>query len=97
MARSRPGATLLARLPPPLHMVDKTELEREYEYTVETDDGTSHVHLYYAKSIDTDNPSCLKFNPVYESGDGVERKVESETMLVPYIRVIRVIKRNEPE
>ncbi len=78
-------------------MVERTELENEYEYTIETDDNTDHVHLYYTHSIDLDNPACLKFDPLYESADGVEGQVSSKTVMIPYIRVLRIIKRIEPD
>ncbi len=74
-------------------MTEMAELEKEYEYTIEFDDGTEFVHLYFANVIDIESPSFLRFDPTYELSNQVERKVGGETVLVPYARVIRVIKR----
>ncbi len=78
-------------------MVEIAELENEYEYTIEIDDGEEYVHLYFADVIDIENPSFVRFDPTYELAKDVERKVTGETVLVPYSRVIRVIKRKEPD
>ncbi len=78
-------------------MVEIADLEKEYEYTIEIDDGTEYVHLYFANVIDTENPSFLRFDPVYELGNEVERPVNGETLTIPYARIIKVVKRKEPD
>ncbi len=78
-------------------MVEISELEQEYEYTIEFDDGTEFVHIYFADVIDIENPAFLRFDPLYELGNNVERKVTGETVLIPYDKIFRVVKRKEPE
>ncbi len=77
-------------------MAEMAELEKEFEYTIEIDDGTEYVHLYFADVIDIESPSFLRFDPTYELSHEIERKVTGEAVLVPYSRIIRVIKR-KPE
>ena len=78
-------------------MADLAELEKNYEYTIEFDDGTEYVHLYFAKVVDLESPSILRFDPQYELGKDVEREVTGETVMIPYDKVIRIIKRKEPD
>ena len=73
-----------------------SELEEEYEYTVEFDDGSEFVHLYFTDVVDIDNTSFIRFDPLFEVGKDIERKVSGETVMIPYSRVLRVIKR-KPE
>jgi len=76
--------------------VEISELEEEYEYTVEFDDGSEFVHLYFTDVVDIDNTSFIRFDPLFEVGKDIERKVSGETVMIPYSRVLRVIKR-KPE
>ena len=78
-------------------MTELAKLESEYEYTIEFDDGSEFIHLYFANVIDTENPSVLRFEPQYELGKELERKVSGETVMIPYSRVLRIIKRTEPD
>ncbi len=77
-------------------MVEMNDLEQRFEYTIEFDDGTEYVHLYFTNVIDIENPSFIRFDPLYELGKEIERKVSSETVIIPYDKVIRVVKR-KPE
>ena len=74
-------------------MVELSELEKEYDYTIEFDDGSAFVHMYFANVIDFENPSVVRFDPVYEWGQEVDREVEGETVVIPYLRIIRIVKR----
>ncbi len=78
-------------------MAEIKALEEEYEYTIEFDDGSDYVHLYFADIIDTENQSFLRFDPLYEVSKEIEREVKGETVLIPYGNVIRVVKRKEPD
>ncbi len=78
-------------------MVEISDLEKDYEYTIEFDDGTEFVHLYFAQVIDIENTSFVRFAPLYELGKGVERKIAGETVIIPYSKLIRIVKRFEPE
>jgi hypothetical protein len=73
------------------------DLAKGYSYMIEYDDGTEFVHLYFTNGLDMDNPSFLRFDPLYELGKGVERKVVDESVIIPYARVIRIVKRLEPD
>jgi hypothetical protein len=77
-------------------MVEMSELEEKYEYTVEFDDGSEFVHLYFTDVVDIENTSFIRFDPLFEMGKDIERKVSGETVMIPYSRVLRVIKR-KPE
>ncbi len=78
-------------------MAEISALEEEYEYTIEFDDGTEYVHLYFANIIDFENPAFLRFDPTYELSKEIEREVKGETVMLPYDKVIRVVKRKEPD
>ena len=78
-------------------MAERDELERQFEYTIEFDDGTENVHLYFANKLDTENPAFVRFDPLYELGEGVDRGVDGVTAINPYIRVLRISKRKEPD
>ena len=78
-------------------MVAQSELERLYEYTIEFDDGTEFVHLYFAKIINFEKDAFVRFDPVFELSNDVEREVGGETIFLPFSRVIRIIKRKPPE
>ena len=75
-------------------MAEIAELEKEYEYTVEFDDGSEFVHLYFAHVIDFESPSYVRFDPLYEMGKEVDGKVNGQTVMIPYDKVLRIIKRN---
>ncbi len=77
-------------------LAELTELEKEYEYTIEFDDGTEYVHLYFANVIDIENVSFVRFDPLYELGKEIEREITNETVIVPYSKVLRIVKR-KPE
>lgn len=74
-------------------MVDIADLEKEYEYTIEFDDASEYVHLYFAHIVDFENPAYIRFDPMYELGKDVDRKVEGETVMIPYSKLLRIIKR----
>ena len=74
-------------------MVEVADLENEYDYTVEFDDGTEYAHLYFANIVDMDNPSYVRFDPLYELGKDVERQVVGETVMIPYSKVLKITKR----
>lgn len=78
-------------------MADLAELEKEYEYTIEFDDGSEFVHLYFANVIDLEGPSFVRFDPLYELGNEVDRAVTDTTVIIPFSKIFRVIKRKEPD
>jgi hypothetical protein len=78
-------------------MVEIAALEAEYDYTIEYDDGTEYVHLYFADIVDFENTSFVRFDPLYEVSNELERKVSGVTVMLPYSRVIRIVKRKEPD
>ena len=78
-------------------MADVSELEKKYEYTIEFDDGTEDFHLYFANLIDLENPAFVRFDPTYELGEDIEREVANESVLIPFSRVLRIVKRKEPD
>jgi len=78
-------------------MVERGALQAEYAYEIEIDDGTDYSHFYYANLIDTDNPGFLRFDPLFELGHEVERAVNEETLMVPYFRIVKVVKHKEEE
>jgi len=78
-------------------MVEQVDLEKMYEYTIEFDDGTEFVHLYFAKIINFEKEAFVRFDPLYEMSNDVEKEVTGETIFLPFSRVIRIIKRKPPE
>ena len=74
-------------------MAEVEELEKQYEYTIEFDDGTEYVHLYFADIVDFENQAYVRFDPTYELSNEIERKVEGENVIIPYGKVIRIVKR----
>jgi len=78
-------------------MVERSTLQEEYAYEIEFDDGTDYLHYYYANKIDTDNPSFLRFDPLYELGQDIDHAVSGQSLLLPYFRIVKVIKRKEVE
>ncbi len=80
-----------------MFMVEISDLEKDFAYTIEFDDGTEFVHLYFAQVIDIENTSFVRFEPLYELGKDVERKISGETVIIPYSKLIRIVKRFEPE
>ena len=78
-------------------MSDKQLPDSPYQYEIEFDDGTDEPHYYFANSIDTDNPAVLKFDPLYELAKDVEREIEDQTVLIPYIRVVRIVRRRKTD
>lgn len=77
-------------------MTELSELEKEYDYTIEFDDQSDYVHYYFANVIDFENPSFVKFDPLYEWGQDVDRKLEGMTVMLPYEKILRIVKR-KPE
>ena len=77
-------------------MAERDELERQFEYSIEFDDGTENVHLYFANMLDTEIQAFVRFDPLHELGEGIDREVEGVTVIIPYIRVLRITKRKEP-
>jgi hypothetical protein len=78
-------------------MAERSALQEEYAYEVEIDDGTDYLHYFYTNKIDTDNPSFLRFEPLYELGHEIDHAVSGQTMMLPYFRVVKIIKRIETE
>ena len=78
-------------------MAERTALQEEYSYEIEYDDGTDYAHYFYANKIDSDNPSLLRFDPLYELGHEIDHAVSGQTLLLPYFRIVKVIKRKEAE
>jgi hypothetical protein len=78
-------------------MAEIPALEERYDYTIEFDDGTEYVHLYFADIIDFESPAYIRFDPTYELSKEIEREVKGETVMIPYDKVIRVVKRKEPD
>jgi len=78
-------------------MAERSTLQQEFSYEVEFDDGTDYSHYYYANVIDTENPSFLRFDPLYELGHDVDGAIGQTTVMIPYIRIVRIIKRKEAE
>jgi len=74
-------------------VVELSELEKEYDYTIEFDDQSEYVHYYFANVVDFENPSFVKFDPGYEVGNEVDRRVEGETVVIPYDKILRIVKR----
>ena len=69
----------------------------EFQYEIEFDDGTEEPHFYFTNSIDIDNPSFVKFDPLYELGKGVERQIDDKTVMIPSIRVVRIVRRKKTD
>jgi uncharacterized protein (UPF0248 family) len=78
-------------------MVERSTLQEEYAYEIEIDDGTDYLHYYYTNKMDTDNPSFLRFDPLYELGEEIDHAVSGQTLMIPYFRIVKIIKRREPE
>ena len=78
-------------------MADRSALQHEYAYEIEFDDGTDFSHFYYANLVDADNPSFLRFDPLYELGHDIDTAITERTVMIPYIRVVKVLKKKEPE
>ena len=78
-------------------MTDRSTLQQEFGYEIEFDDGTEYSHFYYANIIDADNPSYLRFDPLYELGHDIDTAVDQQTIMIPYIRIVKIIKRKEAE
>ena len=76
-------------------MAERSTLQQEFSYEVEFDDGTDYLHYYYANKVDTDNPSFLRFDPLYELGQDIDHAVSGQTLLLPYFRIVKIIKRRE--
>ena len=78
-------------------MVERSALLDEYGYEIEIDDGTDYLHFYYTNIIDTENPNLLRFDPLYELGHDIDRKLSGQTVMIPYVRVMKVSKKKEAE
>ena len=78
-------------------MAERSALQEEYGYEIEFDDGTDYAHYFYADKIDAENPSFLRFDPLYEFGHEIDQAVSGQTLLLPYFRIVKVIKRKEAE
>jgi len=91
------GTSLLAGGSVSLNMVERGTLQEEYVYEIEFDDGTDYSHYYYTNKIDTENPSLLRFDPLYELGQDIDHSLSRQTLMLPYIRVVKIIKRKEAE
>jgi len=78
-------------------MAERNTLQQEFGYEIEFDDGTDYSHFYYANVIDTEHQSLLRFDPLYELGHEIEGALDQKTVMIPYIRVVRVIKQKESD
>jgi hypothetical protein len=78
-------------------MAERSTLQQKYAYEIEIDDGTDYLHFYYTNNIDTENPSFLRFDPLYELGHEIEGALSGQTVMIPYVRVMKVIKQKESE
>ena len=78
-------------------MAERNTLQQEYGYEIEFDDGTEYSHFYYANIVDSEHPSFLRFDPLYELGHDIDKPVEQQTLMIPYIRIVKVLKRKEEE
>ena len=78
-------------------MTERSTLQQEFGYEIEFDDGTDFSHFYYANIIDTEHPSFLRFDPLYELGNDIDEARDQQTVMIPYIRVVKIIKRKEDE
>ena len=78
-------------------MAERSALQEEYSYEIEFDDGTDYAHYFYADKIDTENTSFLRFDPLYEFGHEIDQAVSRQTLLLPYFRIVKIIKRKEAE
>jgi len=78
-------------------MAERSTLQQEFGYEIEFDDGTEYSHFYYANVIDTENPSYLRFDPLYELSHDLDTALDQQTVMIPYIRIVRILKRKESE
>ena len=78
-------------------MAERSTLQQEFGYEIEFDDGTEYSHFYYANVIDTENPSYLRFDPLYELSHDLDTAQDQQTVMIPYIRIVRILKRKESE
>ena len=78
-------------------MAERSTLQQEFGYEIEFDDGTEYSHYYYSNIVDTEHPSFLRFDPLYEFGHDIDRAVDQLTVMIPYIRVVKVLKRKEAD
>jgi len=78
-------------------MAERSTLQQEFGYEIEFDDGTEYSHFYYANVIDTENPSYLRFDPLYELSHDIDTTLDQLTVMIPYIRIVRILKRKESE
>ena len=78
-------------------MAERSTLQQEFGYEIEFDDGTDYSHFYYANIIDTENPSYVRFDPLYELGHDTDAPLSQQTVMIPYIRIVRILKRKEAE
>jgi len=78
-------------------MAERSTLQQEFGYEIEFDDGTDYSHFYYANIIDTENPSYLRFDPLYELGNEIDTALDQQTVMIPYIRIVRILKRKQAE
>jgi hypothetical protein len=78
-------------------MTDSNELGIKYQYEIEYDDGSGKNHFYYADSIDTDHPAFVMFKPLYEVDKEGEGEIENLTVMVPYSRVVEILRRRRPD
>ena len=78
-------------------MAERGALQQQFGYEIEFDDGTDFSHFYYANVIDAENPSFLRFDPLYELGHDVDTALDQQTVMIPYIRIVKIIKRKEAE
>ena len=78
-------------------MADPEDLEIKYQYEIEFLDATGKSRFYYTDSIDTDNPGYVLFKPLYVVDNQGRDEVENLTVMVPYARVVEILRRRRPD
>ena len=78
-------------------MTESNDTGNKYQYEIEFDDGTEKGHIYYADSIDTDNPAFVMFNPLYEKDEEGEGEIENLTAIIPFIRIVKILRRRRTD
>jgi uncharacterized protein (UPF0248 family) len=47
--------------------------------------------------MDTENSAFLRFDPLYELGQEIDRPISGQTLMIPYFRIVKIMKRKEAE
>jgi len=78
-------------------MVEVEDSEVDYQYQIQADDGTEEPRFYYANSIDTDHEAFVKFDPQFEVDKEGKGEVENQTVIIPYARIISIVRQRKPD